>query len=121
MPTQLTPLEALRALATNAKAHYRALLARFRDFTGANLRMAAYHFERGNYADAQLRYRMALWKQPGNADAWAGLGVSLLAQQEYAKAETALKKALALHPGHAAAAQALEVLAQQRAFEQAQA
>jgi len=50
----------------------------------------------GRYPEAITLYREALEIQPGYADAWVQLGVSLFLQQDYQEASEVLQKALSL-------------------------
>jgi Flp pilus assembly protein TadD len=85
---------------------------RFNHFAESNMEMALYHFKRGNYSDAALRYRLVLWKEPKNAEAWTGLGISRVMAGDPMRGRDALRRALKLQPGHEKAHAALQMLNQ---------
>jgi Flp pilus assembly protein TadD len=86
------------------------IVDRFNRFAESNMEMALYHFTRGNYNDAALRYRLVLWKQPKNVEAWVGLGISLVMTGDIPRGRDALRKALKLQPGHEKAEAAMQML-----------
>jgi len=55
-------------------------------------------------ADAEKYFRLAVFKNDGNADAWKGLGETFIKAKRWQEAADAVAKALALEPGDAEAA-----------------
>lgn len=57
------------------------------------------YFDEGNFKDAALCYREAITANPGFAEAFDNLGISLWQQKQYEEAEQCLKQALLIAPG----------------------
>src|SRR5579885_1934952 len=102
----------LREVGSLLRELLRVFKDRWRRFAEINLQLGEYYLEQGQLSDATLCFRFVLWKEPQNADAWSGLGVSLLKSGRREKGVAALKKALQLMPDNARAKEALSTLAQ---------
>ncbi len=85
---------------------------RFNNFAAANMDMALYHFKRNNYSDAALRYRLVLWREPKNVEAWTGLGISLVMAGDTLRGRDALSRAVKLEPGNEKAQAAFAMVSQ---------
>ena len=78
-------------------------------------------WQAGNLAEAQKKFERALKQDSENAQAWNGLGWTLLNQGSAAKAEEAFGQCVKLHPNHAASLNGLgQVNLGQRKYKEAE-
>jgi Tfp pilus assembly protein PilF len=80
---------------------------KFRDISKNNYALGLAHLENGNLRDAVLRFKMVTWLEPRHVEAWYQLGCAQLIEGKKQAAVQALRKALAIAPGHEQAKQML--------------
>ena len=83
-----------------ALSNVTALLASGQDDYVVHLRHGWLLYLNGNYPDAVEAYRSAVQRQPGAAEAYAGLALPLMAVRRWKDAENACRKILELAPGN---------------------
>lgn len=80
---------------------------KFRDIVKSNYELGQLHYERENFSDAVLRFKLVVWLDPNRADGWYSLGLSQIAVGKKTDAIKALNKALRLKPDWVQARDAL--------------
>lgn len=95
------------------RAKYREIRAKFDNLPETNFKLGREFAERGQFFDASMRFRFALYLQPNFVQAHYNLGSCYLQMGKYDKAATAFRKTLQLDPTHRQARFMLSGLAPQ--------
>lgn len=95
------------------RAKYQEIRAKFDNLPETNFKLGCEFAERGQYFDASMRFRFALYLQPNFVQAHYNLGSCYLQMHKHPQAAAAFRKTLQLDPTHRQARFMLSGLAPQ--------